>query len=203
MKILTSSSRHFDAVSRMSRLTSSLGLGKPFHFFKVNQLHRLNLFVSSLVLISCAAIGADSGSTPVPIDQVSRLKGQEVYGQVLRVTEGVEDDVSRSADACRKRDALCIALLEQARSLQYATVHLYGSIVFMKTFVPRGQVEAGDIIKLKISQHSGSPPMFVEMGAKAADRKAEYCDWVDGTAQSLQGGVSCRGWTYKSIAGSL
>lgn len=153
-------------------------------------------FIAAAIAFPCFGQGA-----PITDSQANRLMGQEMYGLVIRVIDGVEEDVKVSS-TCAKMDALCIHALDVAKKLQWATVHLYDSIVFLKVAVPRGVVEKGDIIKLRDSTQRDGVPQFLEMGAKARDRKAGVCDWTDGQPMSLKGGVSCNGWSYKTISGS-
>lgn len=155
----------------------------------------------ALFIMAAIALPSFGQGTPMPDSQANRLMGQEMYGWVIRVIDGVEQDV-KASPTCAKVDALCIHALDSAKKLQWATVHLYDSIVLLKVAVPRGVTEPGDIIKLRDSKQQDGVPHFLEMGAKAHDRKAGVCDWTDGQRMALKGGVSCNGWSYKSISGS-
>lgn len=153
----------------------------------------LAIFTATL-LVSCAM------SKPLPPQQSSRILGSDVFGLVLRITDGVSEDVEKST-ACLKRDALCLQALYEAAYSRYATVQLYGSVVFLKTLIPRNyQVDTGDIVKIHVPAHENDLPVVSSVGAKRWER-GSTCDWVDGTPSSLRGGVNCKGWSYKSITG--
>ena len=177
------------------RLRRSLFLGRRSLLRYVAVQLSLALATLSTALLSSCAL-----STSVSPQQSSRILGSDVYGLVLRVTEGVEADVAKS-EACLKRDALCMVALAEARRSRYATVQLYGSVVFLKTIVPPNYwVDAGDIVRLHIPVRENEMPMVASVGAKRGER-GPACDWADGTPSSFRGGVVCRGWSYKTIAG--
>lgn len=150
----------------------------------------------ALLLSACAT------STPLTEGQFARIRGKNVYGVVLRLSEGVEEDVARSP-ICVRQDMLCSLMRVESRKLQYATVHLYGSVVFLKVFVPRGATQMRDIIKIRVPQAPEQAPSFVEVGAKSNQRNPNSCDWVDGSMLSLRGGVVCNGWSYRTIEDAL
>jgi hypothetical protein len=156
-------------------------------------MNALSLLTLVALVAGCAA------SRPIPTDQSVRLQGKEVYGLVLRMAEGVEADAAKT-DACIKQDFLCATIRAEARKFQYATVQLYGSVVFLKVFVPRGAAESGDIIRIKISSKANEAPQYTGIGAKLKDRQGGTCDWINGSPSSFTGGVACKDYSYQSIA---
>jgi len=157
-------------------------------------ISRLLLATFAVVLLTSCSL-----SRPLSPQQSDRILGSFPYGLVLRITGGVEADVAKS-DVCLKRDALCMMALAEASRARYATVQLYGSVVFLKTIVPPNYyVDAGDIVKLNVPTRQNEIPTIASVGAKRWERSAA-CDWVDGTPNSLKGGVVCKGWSYKTIS---
>ena len=156
-------------------------------------MHALSYLTPVVLIAGCAT------ASPIPADLSARLQGKEVYGLVLRVSEGVEADAAKT-DACIKQDFLCATVRTEARKFQYATVQLYDSVVFLKVFVPRGAAESGDIIGIKISRKANEAPQYTAIGAKLKDRRVGTCDWVNGSPSSFKGGVVCKDYSYQSIA---
>jgi hypothetical protein len=131
-------------------------------------------------------------------EMTNKHLGRDIYVAVIRVFDSVEDDIDK-ADICRKRDAACTTAKSFARQLQWASVHLYDGVVIQKAYVPKGQINVHDIIKIRVSSDPKEPPKFLDMGARQALR-SDSCTWIDGLESSMKGGVICRGYSYKSIA---
>lgn len=155
-------------------------------------------FVPLFLLLVSFLGGCATAPQAAPADAFSRVAGKRIYGVVV-VTNDIPEDMVLKGEACLKRDALCMAALQQSRQQQFATVAIYDTMAFAKVLVPRSQgLQSGDIIQLQVNPDATRPPVFTALGARAAQRSAS-CDWIDGSAPSRKGGVSCNGWTYKQL----
>jgi hypothetical protein len=154
------------------------------------------------ILLSLLLCGFFSGCATVPqaapADAFSRVAGKRIYGLVV-VANDIPEDMVLKGEACLKRDALCMVALQQLRQQQFASVAIYDTIAFAKVLVPKGlSLQSGDIIQLQANPDATRPPVFTALGARAAQR-GPSCDWIDGSALTRKGGVSCNGWTYKQL----
>lgn len=152
-----------------------------------------------LPLLLCGFLsGCSSTPQAAPVDAFARLAGKRIYGVVV-VSSDIPEDAVLKSDACLKRDALCMVALQQIRQQQFATVAIYDTIAFAKVLVPKSQgLQFGDIIQLQVNPDATRPPVFTALGARATQR-GSGCDWIDGSAASRKGGVSCNGWTYREL----
>lgn len=152
----------------------------------------------ALMLTALALLGCASPSQPQQADWLQRVGGKRIYGLVATKQDIPEEAILRT-EACVKRDAACLLMLQQSRRFQYATVAIHDTYVFMKVLVPRDAgLQYGDIIQIDVRSDPGVAPVFVSLGARALQRGA-HCDWIDGNVLARRGGVACAGWTYKSL----
>ncbi|MGQ2978459.1 MAG: hypothetical protein ACT6Q9_02060 [Polaromonas sp.] len=157
----------------------------------------MKLFFLPLLLCSFL-VGCASVPQAASPDTFWRIAGKHIYGMVV-VSNDIPEDAVLKSDACLKRDAACMLALQQVRQQQFATVAIYDTVAFAKVLVPKGlSLQSGDIIQLYVNPDATRPPVFTAMGTRAAQRNAS-CDWIDGSASSRKGGISCYGWTYKEL----
>jgi hypothetical protein len=135
----------------------------------------------------------------LPQSQYEQFLGKDIYVLVLKKFDVPEEDILRS-EVCAKRDALCLTMVNAAREMEFTTVAVHSTVAIQKVFVPRSEyILPGDIIKIRIATDIQKAPMFVSLAARARDRLAKQCDWVDGNQVYGTGGVSCNGWSYKNV----
>jgi hypothetical protein len=155
-------------------------------------------FILLLLLVISVLSGCATAPQAAPADAFSRVAGKRIYGLVV-VANDIPEDMVLKGEACLKRDALCMMALQQLRQQQFASVAIYDTIAFAKVLVPKGlNLQSGDIIQLQVNPDATRPPVFTALGARAAQRGSS-CDWIDGSAPSRKGGVSCNGWTYRQL----
>ena len=149
--------------------------------------------LGAVALVACA-----TKPQPAPRDFFERVAGKRVYGMVA-VTNDIPQETVLKSQACVKRDALCMVLLQQASQIQSATVSVYDTFAFLQVFVPKSAaLKHGDIIQFDVPTDRKVAPSFVSIGARDSERGPQ-CDWVDGSVFLRTGGVSCAGWSYKSL----
>lgn len=153
---------------------------------------RFLLIIAASILHGCVT------TTTAPRAQYEQFLGKDIYVLVLQKFDVPDEDILRS-DACVKRDALCLTMLNAARNMEYATVAVHTTIAIQKVFVPRSEyLFPGDIIKIRVAEDIRKVPMFVSLEARARERLSKQCDWVNGNPIYGTGGVSCKGWSYKN-----
>lgn len=159
----------------------------------LNTMRTLSPLLLSIAIWPCFAQDATS-----PDQAFARMAGQKIYGLVA-TTSDIPEAAILNSPACAKRDAACMASLQQAAQIQFSTVTVYDTFVFAKVLVPReAALRYGDIIQIEVKSDLTRPPIFVSMGARL-NQRGPACDWIDGTDVLRKGGILCNGWSYKSI----